>query len=43
MLMGLQQESRVACYTDAVVGSEGKDDGFRGVDDEMTILQLSSC
>ena len=43
MLVGLQQESRVECDMDAMVGSERKDDGFRGVDEEMSILQPSSC
>ena len=43
MLVGLQQESSMECDMDAVVGSEIKDDWFRGAYEEMPILQLPSC
>ena len=43
MLVDLLQQSEVERNVDGVVGLEGKDDGFRGVDEEMSILQPSSC
>ena len=43
MLVDLQQQSHVECDMNAVVGSEGKDNGLGGVGEEMTILQTSPC
>ena len=41
MLVDLLQPSRVERDVDGVLGLEGKDDGFRGVDEVMVGLQLS--
>ena len=43
MLVDLLQPSRVERDVGGVLGLEGKDDGFRGVDEEMPILEPSSC
>ena len=43
MLVELLQPSRVERDVDGVLGLEGQDDGFRGVDELMPIPQPSSC